>query len=203
MIGADRVEGDVAEVEQAGEADHDVEAPAEHHVGEDQDAERSIHLIEPPGRRQRATSRGIAEARPSASSRNHTPPPSTGDGGARPSGAGARPPRRAPAKPAGEDDRDEQRRPAPARLRDQLVRMFWSVLKPMIGTEQPSVTAPWRGDPCRAPRIESGRRRLRGGGVGGMLGLMAQTFSTSGRPSRPDGRKISTMARIEKAATSL
>ena len=31
----------------------------------------------------------------------------------------------------------------------------------------------------------------------------AQTFSTSGRPSMPDGRKISTIARIEKAATSL
>jgi hypothetical protein len=29
------------------------------------------------------------------------------------------------------------------------------------------------------------------------------TFSTSGRPSRPWGRKISVMARIEKAATSL
>ena len=38
-IGADRVEGDVAEVEQAGEADHDVQSPAEHHVGQHQDAE--------------------------------------------------------------------------------------------------------------------------------------------------------------------
>ena len=38
-IGADRVERDIAEVEQAGEADHDVEAPAEHHIGEHQDAE--------------------------------------------------------------------------------------------------------------------------------------------------------------------
>ena len=38
-IGADRVEGDVAEIEQAGEADDDVEAPAEHHIGEDQRAE--------------------------------------------------------------------------------------------------------------------------------------------------------------------
>src|SRR5581483_3750941 len=35
-IGADAVEGDIAEVEKAGEADHDVEAPAEHDVGEDQ-----------------------------------------------------------------------------------------------------------------------------------------------------------------------
>ena len=38
-IGADRVEGDVAEIEQAGEADHDIEAPAEHHVDQNLDAE--------------------------------------------------------------------------------------------------------------------------------------------------------------------
>ena len=38
-IGADRVEGDVAEIEQAGEADHDVETEAEHRVGGDQDGE--------------------------------------------------------------------------------------------------------------------------------------------------------------------
>jgi hypothetical protein len=31
-IRADRVEGDVAEIEQAGEADHDVEAQGEEHV---------------------------------------------------------------------------------------------------------------------------------------------------------------------------
>jgi hypothetical protein len=35
-IGADRVEGDVAEIEQAGEADDDVQAPAEHDVGQHQ-----------------------------------------------------------------------------------------------------------------------------------------------------------------------
>ena len=38
-IGADRVEGDIAEIEQAGEADHDVQAPAQHHVDQDLDAE--------------------------------------------------------------------------------------------------------------------------------------------------------------------
>ena len=39
-----------------------------------------------------------------------------------------------------------------------------------------------------------------GGGEGG---VGHQTFSTSGRPRRPVGRKIRTIARIEKAATSL
>ena len=38
-IGADRIEGDVAEIEQAGEPDHDVEAEAEHDVDQDLDAE--------------------------------------------------------------------------------------------------------------------------------------------------------------------
>ena len=38
-VGADRVEGDVAEVEQAGEADDDVQAPGQHHVDQDLDAE--------------------------------------------------------------------------------------------------------------------------------------------------------------------
>ena len=38
-VGADRVEGDVAEVEQAGEADHDVQPPAEHHVDQHGGAE--------------------------------------------------------------------------------------------------------------------------------------------------------------------
>ncbi len=38
-IGADRVEGDVAEIEQAREPDHDVEAPAQHHIGEHEDRE--------------------------------------------------------------------------------------------------------------------------------------------------------------------
>ena len=41
-VGADGVERDVAEVEQAGEADDDVQAPAQHDVGEDHDAEVEI-----------------------------------------------------------------------------------------------------------------------------------------------------------------
>src|SRR5690606_24504615 len=41
------------------------------------------------------------------------------------------------------------------------------------------------------------RRRRRGVACG------HQTFSTSGLPSSPEGRKMSTMARIENAATSL
>ena len=38
-IGADRVKGDVAEIEEAGEADDDVEPEAEHRIGDDEDGE--------------------------------------------------------------------------------------------------------------------------------------------------------------------
>ena len=38
-VGADGIEGDVAEVEQAGEADDDVQPPGEHHIDQDLDAE--------------------------------------------------------------------------------------------------------------------------------------------------------------------
>lgn len=48
----------------------------------------------------------------------------------------------------------------------------------------------------KASRSESAKRVFAGFAMG-------QTFSTSGLPSRPEGRKMSTMARIEKAATSL
>jgi hypothetical protein len=40
--------------------------------------------------------------------------------------------------------------------------------------------------------------------MAGVVTAMApHTFSTSGRPRMPEGMKISTMARMEKAATSL
>ena len=38
-IGADRVERDIAEIEQAGEADHDVQSPSQHHIGQHENAE--------------------------------------------------------------------------------------------------------------------------------------------------------------------
>ena len=57
-IGADRVEGDITEVEQAGEADHDIQAPAQHHVDQDLDAE----IIDPFDRAGRAR-RGDDNAR--------------------------------------------------------------------------------------------------------------------------------------------
>ena len=45
-IGADRVKRDVAEIEQAGEADHHVQSPSQHHIGQHQNAEiENVALI--------------------------------------------------------------------------------------------------------------------------------------------------------------
>ena len=59
-VGADGVEGDVAEVEQAGEADHDVQAPAEHDV--DQHGGRDVDHVA-VGERQERQDEGEDEAR--------------------------------------------------------------------------------------------------------------------------------------------
>src|SRR5690606_12787552 len=57
------------------------------------------------------------------------------------------------------------------------------------------------GLPSFGERLRADWRRLCRRGCNVVRGH--QTFSTSGLPSSPEGRKISTIARIEKAATSL
>src|SRR5206468_4129891 len=113
-IGADGVERHVAEIEQSGEPDHDVQPPAEHHVGQDLDAEiENVAVV-------------IEEDRYCQ--------PERGGGG---------------------DDR---------------------VLE-------------------RGSEVENG--------LDANDAAPPQTFSISGRPRMPVGRKISTITRTEKAATSL
>ena len=65
-IGADRVERHVAEVEQACEADDDVQSPAEHHVGQDQDAEveHVALIVEDHRNDQREAEQGRADEAP-------------------------------------------------------------------------------------------------------------------------------------------
>ena len=69
------------------------------------------------------------------------------------------------------------------------------VLRPMIGTNNTraisEVTPTSRATATMLKPEESDRSDI------------AQTFSTSGLPSRPVGRKIRTSTRIENAATSL
>src|SRR6185436_18216935 len=50
----DRIERDIAEIEQAGEADHHVQSPSEHHVSEHEDAEvENVALVVEDDRHQK------------------------------------------------------------------------------------------------------------------------------------------------------
>ena len=90
------------------------------------------------------------------------------------------------------DDREQQR---PARLQDQLVADVGDGLEADQRQEQAE------GD----ERGKAGVLAARGDidALALRAAAPSQTFSTSGRPSRPCGRKIRVMASIEKAATSL
>ena len=265
-IGADRVEGDVAEVEQAGEADHDIEAPAEHHVDQDLDAE----IVDPfdralragqPEHHQRIDEQESerAHAQPEA---DLMPAVASGFGGRRIARADPRHAGpddeydRAEGKQIGEgecdcalgpeadlgddpqDGRGQSQAPAAAasltgdrkktascslrrsrgsssqisRLTKALatnaansgqrvsstssLRMSWTARNAISGRNRPNAMRPVNAA-ARSARTRSGARRRCS------PRRPCQTFSTSGRPSRPCGRKIITTTRIEKAATSL
>src|SRR5690606_34806104 len=94
-------------------------------------------------------------------------------------------------QPHAEDDGDRgEPQPPPRREREPARRD--------VGPEREEEEAEDRdqqgGDGGVANRIR---------GTGACSVRHGQTLSTSGWPSRPEGRKMSTMARIEKAATSL
>ena len=80
-VGADGVEGDVAEIEQARQTDHDVEAPAQHHVGQDEHAEIHGLLV---GERREGHHDGQAQQQPAqplgADLVDHAPGRRAGDG---------------------------------------------------------------------------------------------------------------------------
>ncbi len=123
-IGADGVEGDIAEIEQAGEPDHDVEPPAEHHVDQNLDAE----IVDPFHRalnaRDREHERRIDD-RETERKRNEPArePRAGGVLGPRPQGATCEPgsdQQRVEKATAG-DDCDQRREQWPARLQDELV----------------------------------------------------------------------------------
>ena len=120
-IGADRVEGDVAEVEQAGEADHDVQAPAEHDVdqhgggdvdhvavGERQERQDERRTARAPATAPNQHAAGRRCAWPSAWSapwpgRGSCSTPPARPSAAKPTAASAAPANSDPAPPASED----------------------------------------------------------------------------------------------------
>ena len=196
-IGADRVEGDVAEVEQAGEADHDVQPPAEHDVGQHQDAE--VELVAPGARDEgqhdsaSASSTG-ATNRPARAQRRRRA--RAGRAAPAPAPRAARARASIASRPA-----KTSRRPAIATSPQRWRRTSRAGRRRHRCAARPAATNSAEGDQRRDGGI---RERCAAPDAGGATaGGIAQTFSTSGRPSRPVGRKISTSTRIEKAATSL
>jgi hypothetical protein len=180
-VGADRVERDVAEVEQAGQPDHDGQAPAEHHVGEHQDAgiERVATAVQRQGQRQ---------------DQEHRPHQLAGAGQAL--GQQARRGRagRAPQPPGQHQDAPGEYR---AHHRGQHPRPGFQ-LQAGVGRHQ--MQPDQRDEQAkRHQRRQYGVAQDAGGGEG----LAAHTFSMSARPSRPEGMKISTITSTENAATFL
>ena len=118
-VGADRVEGDVAEVQQAGEADHDVQPPAEHDV--DQHGRRDVDHVA-AGERHERQDEGEDQAR----SRE---PPGAGSDGLADLGQcrghrqrRLRTPEPAERQPADEHDRGEQEDPLEMELQGHAGR---------------------------------------------------------------------------------
>ena len=229
-VGADRIEGDVAEIEQAGEADHDVEAPAQHHVGQDQDRRgRSVSGSEKgmngstmmartvgqhdrtaaPRAGRAALHRSVARCRQRHAVRDATRRPGR-----------QRTSRARPTKIASATAANGRRPPAAADDRDGSPTTGGRPMPTKTGRAPKSDGAGdrehrQRGDQrerMRHDRLQASRRLRRAGGwlrldacaCAGRLsvarqlawrvgGHRAQTFSISGLPSRPVGRKISTM----------
>ena len=201
-VGADGVESDVAEIEQAGETDHDVEAPAEHHVDQDLDGE----IVDPLDG---AGGTGGSHDEEWKGDQKHN----AGDGGganersvARIRRGDPRHSRRGEAQPEQvEQPRQEGERHrdgdiAPALIQDQLVGHV------LIGSQREDgkrQTERQQGSAGRILDCRGDGASASRSGMGTGRGHRAQTFSTSGRPSRPDGRNTRTITRIEKVATSL
>ena len=189
-IGADRVEGDVAEIEQSGEPDHDIEAPAEHDV--DQHRGPEIDEIARRERQERQRDRERHEQR-AEEQRAVTPRP----GEARAHCCCARHARRAARRRAprrtGAGRRRRRRRqgdPIEARMdRDALRR-----------PDRPSRSPTERKGQCTSATEARERRILE---RAASPRPPHHTFSTSGRPSRPVGRKISTRMSTPNTETSL
>ena len=182
-IGADGVEGDVAEVEQPGEPDHDVQPPAEHDVGQHQRCRGRARSGRPMnGSATAAASSDGATSRPARVQRLRQAAvgPVLGlRGRRRGTAAGASRPRNTAATTA-------SRAQAAGSAQHEAASGPISARSPTIGPNRPSAHERRQARP--------GRRRS---------ARRAHTFSTSARPSSPVGRKISTMTRMQNAATSL
>ena len=199
-IGAYRVKGDVAEIEQTGEPDDDIETPAEHHV--DQHGRPQVDQI---ARRKRQERQRDAERDPCERDRQHLtigPDGKTAER-RRATGCTAAIELRVETqhKAAGKDCRGADRNPI--EMRANAERAAADIVGLQADQRQGEKN-------CHQRRQRSvfEKRRPVDGRTSGFVdgepgGSRHQTFSTSGRPSRPVGRKTSTRIRTTKTETSL
>ena len=195
-IGPDRVEGDVAEVEQAGQPDHHVQTPAEHHV--DEHRRPGVDDVAVVGVENRH-----GERNPERQPADEVQHPVTAGDDRHLGGAGLSLGELAPLESVeheaqhespDEDDSEEVAEHRPARCNLQRAALIDSRQTDHRNT-QPQRD---RGDDRGVLHTLGRRQHIRCENK-----TRHQTFSTSGRPSRPDGRNINTRIRIEKVATSL
>ena len=199
-IGADGVKCDVAEIEQTGQPDDNIETPAEHDVDQDRGAE-----VDQVARRERQKWQYDGKSDPGDRNRQR---PATCPG----CKAGEGPSRRLR---SGRDEADgrgaapaARRRPQsgdrhPIEMRADAERAATDV----IGLQAHQRQGEEGGNQRRQNRVLDLRRPVEAGRVGFSAvepgGGGHYTFSSSGRPSNPVGRKTSTRMRTTKTETSL
>ena len=251
-VGADGVEGDIAEVEQAGEADHDVQAPAQHDVGQQQDADVQDHAVGQRGQRQdggegdgdRAdVAAGVLHLggdavhalvavglRQLGAAGGHRQRGADGDDAAAQHQHQAQHlgRHRQQQPDAGAEQRQDQHRqrhaladqPEPEAAEEDQRDGGDDLLRPGFDAEPGGAVDRTQAHQRHGQQqgdeggeagvldgggpVDAARLAARGGGRDGVgvQGHGAYTFSISGRPSRPVGRKIRTRTRMEKVATS-
>ncbi len=151
-VGADRVEGDVAEVQQPGEPDHDVQPPAEHDVGQHQHAK--VEVVAPGEQRQQ-------HREPAADGRHHAAAPRHASAGAPVGGHRLPPGARGPgdAQQAQQEHRGHQDRHQPGpRFQHQRGRARTASSARPWGRTARAATSRREPRPGAAPVIPSPRR---------------------------------------------
>jgi hypothetical protein len=184
-IGPDSVEGDVAKVQQPREPDHDIQPPAEHHIGQHQDPKVEFIAADTGDEGQHQCDG--QQRRPEQQPRAGQPCAQQGRAG----GWQARPHPECHGEAQHEDRSAEQRHIHPAGAQQQRAARTDIGAEPDHHHEQPEGHKHGLAS-IEQRRAETSRHERR-----------RHTFSTSCRPSRPVGRKTRVRTRMLKAATSL
>ena len=198
-VGADRIKRDIAEVEQPGEPDDDIETPAEHHIDQHGGAE-----IDQIARRERQERQGDGKADPDDRDRQHLAIPPGGEAVstlALPLARARRLVKQPQHEPAGKYRRAGNGDPIEMGADAERAAADVIGLQALPAAEREARRPMLRDGVLeeRQPKRPAARRVV----DGEPGGSRHQTFSTSGRPSRPVGQKTRTRTSTTKTETSL